>query len=195
MQPACILWAKCCSVSSHSFVSGCCWASPTCRHDDRLRPSWNILDSWSCGGPWCSVSTRGCFLNVYPSPLQMLWPCGDRPVLYHLLHTASLPTTSIKSITKILLGHTAQESRLLALHPGLAADSFVALSLLKIHSTSFHPVYELEHYCKAWNMMLPELDKIYQCFVRLWASFLLHGGRCKMQLFTFCLGGDVLACP
>lgn len=108
MQPACILWAKCCAVSSHSFVSGCCWASPTCRHDDRLRPSWNILDSWSRGAPWCSVSTRGCFLNVYPLPLQMLWPCGDRPVLYRLLHTASLPTTSIKSITKILLGHTAR---------------------------------------------------------------------------------------
>ena len=113
MQPACILWAKCCSVSSHSFVSGCCWASPTCRHDDRLRPSWNILDSWSRSVPWCSVSTRGCFLNVYPSPLQMLWPCGDCPVLYHLLHTASLPTTSIKSVTKVLLGHTAQEARLL----------------------------------------------------------------------------------
>ena len=96
MQPACILWARCCSISSHSFLSGCCWASPTWGHDDRLRPPSNILDSWSLGAPWCSISTRGCFLKVYHSTLQMLWPCGDCPVLYHLLF---LPTTSIKSIT------------------------------------------------------------------------------------------------
>ena len=36
--------------------------------------------------------------------------------------------------------------------------------------------------------MLPELDKIYQCFVRLWASFLLHGGggvRCSCLPFAW----------